>query len=418
MKIWSLVINDDDSSFEPSLFFSEADADEAAWDWVLGAWISWFGNVDAPSNWEQAANKLYEQVGFMNSITLTEHDISAHPAAVQADGALNNCLDQLHLLADLANCRDEDVENAILDANTALDMLAGNDPAEDEPDAAQLHQIEQDRITEAWLDKPAVKPVITLDNIRDQLRARWSANLPVVDAIQERAVRDPEYAADVALWLTGEKSTVHLRDRIVEPIRQLPHIVAIGKQFNPTTEWDNTWVPLDTAAHLARNSLPHCVTLPHHGSEGGVADQSTDTAASDALTEAGYYEGPWTEPAPEMNEYLFDVQLISAIRVKARNEQSARAEVVVSLECTTANLGAFGNGDPIIAEVSVDSIIGLAEINGEEVGLTHEQLEAVLAEVAGMSRSDALDWAQRSVNESHSKMVAILKETNAVQPLD
>ena len=321
MKIWTVTT--DNNGGQTSICMTQADADALAVK-IVTAWFD--GHVAADgeprdhTDWKESYSILCDTCGFMDCIAVEEHDISGHPATVQADGALNNCLDQLHLLADLANCRDEDVENAILDANTALDMLAGNDPAEDEPDAAQLHQIEQDRITtefhasglsardywqrvkneraseiagfaasipdteasdaltEAWLDKPAAKPVITLDNIRDQLRARWSANLPVVDAIQERAVLDPEYAADVALWLTGEKSTVHLRDRIVEPIRQLPHIVAIGKQFNPSTEWHNTWVPLDTAAHLARNSF-------------------TDTAASDALTEAGYYEGPWTEAA-------------------------------------------------------------------------------------------------------------------------
>ena len=123
MKIWSLVIDDDDNGFSSSLFFSEVEADEAAWDWVLGAWISWFGNADAPPNWEQAADKLYEQAGFMNSISMTEHDISAHPAAAQARGALNNCVDQLNLLADLAKCEDDDVQNARLDVEIALEML-------------------------------------------------------------------------------------------------------------------------------------------------------------------------------------------------------------------------------------------------------------------------------------------------------
>lgn len=121
--------------------------------------------------------------------------------------------------------------------------------------------------------------MITLHDIRAQLCPRWEFALPVVDTIEARAAEDPAYAADLALWLSGEKSTVHLRDNLAAPIRHLPHIVAIGIQFNPTTEWDNTWVPLDTAAHLARNSF-------------------TDTAASDALTEAGYYEGPWTETGP------------------------------------------------------------------------------------------------------------------------
>ena len=100
--------------------------------------------------------------------------------------------------------------------------------------------------------------MITLDNIRDQLRNRWAFALPVVDTIEARAKADTAYAADLSLWLAGVRSTVHLRDNIMEPIRHLPPIIAIGKKFNPTTEWDNTWMPLDTAAHLAKLE----VTLP------------------------------------------------------------------------------------------------------------------------------------------------------------
>lgn len=97
--------------------------------------------------------------------------------------------------------------------------------------------------------------MISLDNIREQLRPRWAYALPVVDAIEARAAEDAAYAADLALWLSGEKSTVHLRDNLAAPIRNLPHIIAIGERFNPTTKWDNTWMPLDTAAHLARPTV-------------------------------------------------------------------------------------------------------------------------------------------------------------------
>lgn len=94
---------------------------------------------------------------------------------------------------------------------------------------------------------------VPLDKIRGFLRERWPHALILVDAIEARAAEDPEYAAQLELWLCGEASTVHLRDNIAGPLRLLPHIIEIGKQFNPTTEWDNTWVPLDTAMHNARN---------------------------------------------------------------------------------------------------------------------------------------------------------------------
>lgn len=112
--------------------------------------------------------------------------------------------------------------------------------------------------------------MITLDDIRRRLQPRWEFALPVVDAIEVHAATRPSYAADLELWLSGEKSTVHFRDNIAEPIRYLPQIVAIGKQFNPTTEWDNTWMPLDTAAHLARHEekperYPELLALPYFG---------------------------------------------------------------------------------------------------------------------------------------------------------
>lgn len=101
---------------------------------------------------------------------------------------------------------------------------------------------------------------ITLNDVRAQMsgtafHAIWSICLPLVDAIEARAGVDPEYAADLALWLTGERSTIHLRDTLCEPLRNDPVIVAIGKKFNPTTEWDNTWMPLDSSAHRARQGI-------------------------------------------------------------------------------------------------------------------------------------------------------------------
>lgn len=115
--------------------------------------------------------------------------------------------------------------------------------------------------------------MITLNDIRFHLRDRWPENLPVVDIIEARATRIARYDADLDLWLSGEKSTVHFRDNIMEPLRHFPQIVAIGKQFNPTTEWHNTWMPLDTAMHLAKKAKlapleeghADMIALPHFG---------------------------------------------------------------------------------------------------------------------------------------------------------
>lgn len=70
-----------------------------------------------------------------------------------------------------------------------------------------------------------------------------------------------------------------------------------------------------------------------------------------------------------MREYLFDVKLFAAIRVKANSEAEARQMMMDAIDCNTANLGAWPNGDPIICEVSLDEPENdeLVEIDGEVV---------------------------------------------------
>ena len=104
--------------------------------------------------------------------------------------------------------------------------------------------------------------VVTLDQIRAQLGADmrknvWDHALRVVDIIEEKMKGDPDYyAVVVSQWLEKpECSTIWLRDDVMGPIRHYPEIVEIGKQFNPTTEWHNTWMPLDAAIHRCRNNI-------------------------------------------------------------------------------------------------------------------------------------------------------------------
>ena len=126
MKIWSIVFDDSyHVGYSPDLFFSSQEAEADALRWVTIIWGEWFGSsvVEMPRDWREAYAHLCEQTGFVDIIVLTAHDISAHPAAAQARGALNNCVDQLNLLADLAKCEDDDVQNARLDVEIALEML-------------------------------------------------------------------------------------------------------------------------------------------------------------------------------------------------------------------------------------------------------------------------------------------------------
>lgn len=71
------------------------------------------------------------------------------------------------------------------------------------------------------------------------------------------------------------------------------------------------------------------------------------------------------------HEYLFDVKLFASIRVSAPSEAVARA-MIEAIDASTANLGAWPNGDPIVCEVSVfenaaGGTLRPVEIDGEAV---------------------------------------------------
>lgn len=102
------------------------------------------------------------------------------------------------------------------------------------------------------------KEEVTFTDLRERLadRPTWAHALTVIDVIEEQSRIDYDYWCNVYKWLTDKTySTVHLRDKIMEPIRHVSVLVEIGKQFNPTTEWHNTWMPLDTAIHCIRNGM-------------------------------------------------------------------------------------------------------------------------------------------------------------------
>jgi len=108
------------------------------------------------------------------------------------------------------------------------------------------------------MEKLHSKTVVTLDDLRERLgdRPMWSHALKVIDIIDEYTRYDPMYLQAVDFWLTDPiYSTVWLRDNVMEPIRNDPRLMEIEKRFNPTTEWHNTWMPLDTAMHCVRNGM-------------------------------------------------------------------------------------------------------------------------------------------------------------------
>lgn len=71
------------------------------------------------------------------------------------------------------------------------------------------------------------------------------------------------------------------------------------------------------------------------------------------------------------NEYLFDVQLLAAIRVRADNLEEARDKMMKAIDCADSNFGAWPEtGNPITGEASVSfgkggPLMDCAEIDGE-----------------------------------------------------
>lgn len=71
------------------------------------------------------------------------------------------------------------------------------------------------------------------------------------------------------------------------------------------------------------------------------------------------------ERKEDSHEYLFDVQMTAAIRVRAPSKEAAIA-LIAGIDSTTANLGAWPDGNPIVCEISSGEST-LAEIDGEAV---------------------------------------------------
>ncbi|MPS81666.1 MAG: hypothetical protein E2591_26690 [Achromobacter sp.] len=69
---------------------------------------------------------------------------------------------------------------------------------------------------------------------------------------------------------------------------------------------------------------------------------------------------------PGDHEYLFDLRLFASIRFRANSVREAREMLSASLQCVTANLGAWPDGSPIMAEVSADDTADVMEIDGVE----------------------------------------------------
>lgn len=71
-----------------------------------------------------------------------------------------------------------------------------------------------------------------------------------------------------------------------------------------------------------------------------------------------------------MPTYTFDVKIWATVRVSAPNEEAARRLMAATLDGSSANLGAWPGGEPIVTDISLeegDSPSELVEIDGEAV---------------------------------------------------
>lgn len=91
--------------------------------------------------------------------------------------------------------------------------------------------------------------------------------------------------------------------------------------------------------------------------EDHMREQDEITDACEALTDSDGNK-----------EFAFDVKLFATIRVRAKNVGTARRLLRENIDCASANFGAWPNGDPIIAEASIDDDHPeLIEIDGDAV---------------------------------------------------
>lgn len=66
-----------------------------------------------------------------------------------------------------------------------------------------------------------------------------------------------------------------------------------------------------------------------------------------------------------MTEFAFDIKLNAAVRVDAPDELTARKILSECLDCADSNFGSWPDGEPILAEASLYSIVNLYEVDGE-----------------------------------------------------
>lgn len=80
------------------------------------------------------------------------------------------------------------------------------------------------------------------------------------------------------------------------------------------------------------------------------------------------------------HEYLFDATVTTSVRIRAHNQKEARAKLAGLLDCASANFGAL-DGQPVVAEASLEGRAALVEVDGEPYADKPPLLDALVGEL-------------------------------------
>lgn len=102
-------------------------------------------------------------------------------------------------------------------------------------------------------------------------------------------------------------------------------------------------------------------------------------------------------------EFLFDVNLVASIRIKADSLSVAKRKLSELLDCASANLGADSDGNPVIAEVSLDPDFGPTFVSVDDCPVSEANAESIAY------------WRQRGIaihQDSHGNWRWVEVDTN------
>ena len=126
MKIWTLTTNDD-NGICTSVCLSEEAANNGAWSYVEHYWKEWDDSKPMPDDWRDAMEALEDCVGFIDSVHVEGHDISAHPAIEKLQ----------YRLSETEGCAEEYMAMPCLSLKARLEQCIALNKKDSAPDVDQ-----------------------------------------------------------------------------------------------------------------------------------------------------------------------------------------------------------------------------------------------------------------------------------------